>query len=125
MLNRSHLESWLSALVLDNTIDAGSTNAWFNQLEQRGSPELGHSNARKAGVFPRVAPQAGSDIGSRNAGRERPEGPVDPRRPAWYARYRICGAICGAVSGGGQAGRMAAPIPDVGVGTVGDDDGGS
>ena len=41
MLNRSHLESWLSALVLDDTIDAGSTNAWFNQLEQRGSPKLG------------------------------------------------------------------------------------
>ncbi len=72
--------------------------------------------------FSRVGPEAGSNIGSRNAGRERPEGPVDPRRPAWYARYRICGAICGAVSG---RGRVAAPIPDVGVGTVSDDDGGS
>jgi hypothetical protein len=68
---------------------------------------------------------AGSDIGSWNAGRERPEGLADRRRPAWYARYRICGAIGGAVSGRGQASGMAAPIPDVGVGTVGDDDGGS
>ena len=73
--------------------------------------------------FSRVAPRAGSDIGSRNAGRERVQGPADPTRPRWYARYRIYGAICGAVSGGGQVGRMAGPIPDVGVGvgTSGDD----
>ena len=58
------------------------------------------------------------------AGSGRRDLPI-PRGRQWYARYRICGAICGAVSGGGQAGRMAAPIPDVGVGTAGDDDGGS
>jgi hypothetical protein len=68
-----------------------------------------HGNAA---VPPRVAPEAGSDIGSWKAGRERAQGPADPRRPAWYARYRICGAIGGgAASGGGRAGRMAAPIP--------------
>ena len=73
------------------------------------------------GSFPRPDPT----VSSRNAGRERPEGPVDPTPPEWYARYRICGAICDAVSGGEQAGRRAAPILDVGVGTAGDDDGGS
>jgi len=63
MLNRSHLESWLSALALDNTIDAGSTNAWFKQLEQRGSPGTrGIPMRGTPAFFPGSRQSAGSDI---------------------------------------------------------------